>query len=704
MSSQIPDFRTLAFEAPVSAARRRRKPAPQAEGKGETLGDAPGFPPYRRGPYLTMYTTRPWTLRQYAGFGSVEESNAFYKQALAEGQRGLSVAFDLPTHLGYDSDHPRALGDVGQAGVAIDTLEDMQQLFADIPLDRVSVSMTMNGAALPILALFVAAAESRGLSRAALSGTLQNDILKEFMVRNTVVYPPAPSMRIVGDIMRYCARAMPKFHALSISGYHMHEAGATPELELAYTLADGLEYVRKGLEVGLAIDEFAPRLSFFWAIGMDFYLEVAKLRAARVMWAELMSAFAPRDPRSSMLRAHCQTSGFSLSAQDPFNNIIRTCIEAVAAVQGQTQSLHTNAFDEALALPSDFSARIARSTQHLLQHETYMTRVIDPWGGSFFMEALTDALRQRARVHLDEIEALGGMTRALATGLPKARIEEAALRTQAEFDSQERIKVGVNRYPMRQEIAFPLRSLDAQANRERQVQKLQAWRSQRDEEAVRKALDALRQAAEREGEALVEPCIEAARCGATLGEMSGTLEEVFGRHRPEAKVTSMGTYREQRASEVRFQGLLERVERFAQHEGRRPRILVAKLGLDGHDRGQKVVASSFADLGFDVDLGPLFQSAEEVAMQAIDNDVHVVGVNSLSAGHRVLVPRLCEALRAQGRSDIRVVVGGVVPPQEQELLRSAGVAAIFGSGTDILDAAATILDLLESSDEGSEGE
>ncbi|GBD44275.1 putative methylmalonyl-CoA mutase large subunit [bacterium HR40] len=653
----------------------------------------PGLPPYVRGPYPTMYVTQPWTIRQYAGFSTAEESNAFYRRALAAGQRGLSVAFDLATHRGYDSDHPRVAGDVGMAGVAIDSILDMRQLFDGIPLDRVSVSMTMNGAVLPIMALYIVAAEEQGVPPEKLSGTIQNDILKEFMVRNTYIFPPEPSMRIVGDIFAYCAKHMPKFNSISISGYHMQEAGATADLELAYTLANGIEYVRTGIRAGLDIDDFAPRLSFFFGIGMNYYMEIAKLRAARLLWYELLAPFRPRNPRSRILRTHCQTSGWSLAARDVFNNVIRTCVEALAATHGGTQSLHTNAFDEALALPSDFSARIARNTQLLIQHESGVCRTVDPWGGSFFLERLTHELAERARVHIREVEAMGGMLRAIEQGLPKLRIEEAAARTQARIDSGRQPIVGVNVFPLAEAEQVEVLRIDNSAVRARQIEKLERLRRERDHERVRRTLDALTRCAETGEGNLLAAGIEAARAGATVGEMTAALEKVFGRYLPENRVVR-GIYVKEAGSVTAIERVRQLVLAFEEAEGRRPRILVAKLGQDGHDRGQKVIASAFADLGFDVDIGPLFQTPQEVARQAIDNDVHIVGISSLAAAHRALVPELVRLLREQGREDMLVVVGGVVPPQDFEELRRVGVDAIFPPGTPITEAAIALLETL----------
>ncbi|MFH0916529.1 MAG: methylmalonyl-CoA mutase [bacterium] len=654
----------------------------------------PGIPPYVRGPRATMYAWRPWTIRQYAGFSSAEESNAFYRRNLAAGQMGLSVAFDLPTHRGYDSDHPRVVGDVGKAGVAIDSVEDMKILFDQIPLEKMSVSMTMNGAVLPVMAMYVVAAEEQGADLRALSGTLQNDILKEFMVRNTYIYPPEPSLRIVADIISFSAQHMPRFNPISISGYHMLEAGATSVQELAYTLADGIEYVRAAISVGLDVDEFAPRLSFFFGIGMNFFMEIAKLRAARLLWAELMQEyFQPKKRESLMLRTHCQTSGVSLTSQDPYNNIVRTTIEALAAVLGGTQSLHTNSFDEALALPTDFSARIARNTQLIFQEETGITRVVDPLGGSFYVESLTYDLAKEARVLMDEVEQLGGMTKAVASGLPKLRIEEAAARRQARVDRGEDIVVGVNKYPPSEETPVTLLDIDNTAVLEAQIRRLQQVRSQRDAGVCDAALKALAGAAASGEGNLLALSIEAARARATVGEISLALEEVFTRHRAAFKSIT-GVYGAAYEGDEAFMQIQEEVEAFAKREGRRPRILVVKLGQDGHDRGAHVIASAFADIGFDVDIGPLFQTPEEAAQQALENDVHVVGVSSLAAGHRALVPKMVEALRAGGGEGIVVVCGGIIPAHDHESLRGAGVSAFFGPGTNIPAAAKEILGLI----------
>ncbi len=662
-------------------------------GEMEHLDYAAGIPPYLRGPYSTMYVLQPWTIRQYAGFSTAEESNAFYRRNLAAGQKGLSVAFDLATHRGYDSDNERVAGDVGKAGVAIDTVEDMKILFDQIPLDEMSVSMTMNGAVLPIMAFYIVAAEEQGVALAQLNGTIQNDILKEFMVRNTYIYPPEPSMRIVGDIFRYCAENMPKFNCISISGYHMHEAGAPADLELAYTLADGLEYVRTGLKAGLDIDTFAPRLSFFWAIGMNHFMEIAKLRAARVLWARLIKQFNPKNPRSMALRTHSQTSGWSLTAQDVFNNMTRTCIEALAAALGHTQSLHTNALDEAIALPTDFSARIARNTQIYLQEETGITRVIDPWAGSYYVESLTHQLMHKAWEHIQEIESLGGMTKAIEAGFPKMRIEEAAARRQARIDSSREVIVGVNKYRRHQNERIDVLQVDNRAVREKQVRQIQEVRAKRDQQAVDAALQALTECA-RTGEGnLLELSVRAARARATLGEISAALEKVFGRYQATTQTIS-GVYSSESQGDPDFQKARQMADEFAALEGRRPRILVAKLGQDGHDRGAKVIASAFADLGFDVDIGPLFQTPKEAARMAAENDVHVLGVSTLAGAHQTLVPDLIEELRRLGRGDILVFVGGVVPPQDYDALYAAGVAGIFGPGSAIPPCAQQILTAL----------
>jgi methylmalonyl-CoA mutase len=655
----------------------------------------PGAPPFVRGPRATMYANRPWTIRQYAGYSTAEESNAFYRRNLAAGQKGLSVAFDLATHRGYDSDHPRVVGDVGKAGVAIDSVEDMKILFAGIPLDQMSVSMTMNGAVLPVLACFIVAGEEQGCPREKLTGTIQNDILKEFMVRNTYIYPPEPSMRIVADIIEYTAREMPRFNSISISGYHMQEAGATTTLELAFTLADGLEYVRAALSKGLDVDEFAGRLSFFWAIGMNFYLEIAKMRAARLLWWELMRQFRPRDPRSSMLRTHCQTSGASLTAQDPLNNVIRTTVEAMAAVFGGTQSLHTNAYDEALGLPTDTTARVARNTQLILAEETGIPHVIDPWGGSYFMESLTASVAAEARRIIAEVEELGGMTRALATGMPKLRIEECAARRQARIDRGEDAIVGVNKYQAPGEDELDILDVDNHAVRAAQIRRLERVRAARDGAALEAALGRLGEVAQSGQGNLLAAAVEAARARATVGEISDALERVFTRYRADVRSVS-GVYRGASDGDPDFDAAAAEVRAFAEAEGRQPRMLVVKLGQDGHDRGMKVIATAFADLGFDVDVGPLFQVPAEAARQAIENDVHAVGVSSQAAGHKTLVPQLVEELRRQGGEGIAVVVGGIVPARDHGFLRERGVAAIFGPGTPVPKAAREVLRVLRS--------
>jgi methylmalonyl-CoA mutase len=657
------------------------------------LDTYPGIAPYLRGPYPTMYVTQPWTIRQYAGFSTAKDSNAFYRRNLAMGQKGLSIAFDLPTHRGYDSDNERVVGDVGMAGVAIDSIYDMRQLFDGIPLDRMSVSMTMNGAVLPILALYVVAAEEQGVKPEQLSGTIQNDILKEFMVRNTYIYPPEPSMRIISDIFAFTSQRMPRFNSISISGYHIQEAGATADLELAYTLADGVEYIRAGRAAGLDIDAFAPRLSFFWAIGMNFFMEVAKLRAARLLWAKLVKPFEPQKDRSLSLRTHCQTSGWSLTAQDVFNNVIRTCIEAMAATQGHTQSLHTNALDEALALPTDFSARIARNTQLVLQQESGTTRVIDPWGGSAYVEKLTYDLARRAWGHIQEVEQAGGMAKAIDAGLPKLRIEEAAARTQARIDSGRQPVIGVNKYRPVDDERIDVLKVDNSAVRVEQAEKLRRLRAERDESATQAALDALTRGAGTPDQNLLALAIDAARAKATVGEISDALEKVYGRHAATIRTIS-GVYREEAGQVSVIDETRAATAEFERAQGRRPRILVAKIGQDGHDRGQKVIATAFADLGFDVDVGPLFQTPVEVARQAVEADVHIVGVNSLAAGHLTLVPALRDELAAQGRPDILIVVGGVIPPQDFDELRAAGASAIFPPGTVIAEAALDLLRVL----------
>jgi methylmalonyl-CoA mutase len=724
--SRLPDFSTIDFDAPAEGSS-----SPLADWKALVgaradqfwktpegievkpvytaadldpvthLETMPGVPPFLRGPYPTMYVRRPWTVRQYSGFSTAEQSNAFYRRNLAAGQKGLSIAFDLATHRGYDSDHPRVAGDVGMAGVAIDSIKDMRILFDGIPLDQMSVSMTMNGAVLPILALYVVAAEEQGVDPKQLTGTIQNDILKEFMVRNTYIYPPSPSMRIIADIFKYTAANMPRFNSISVSGYHMQEAGATQDLELGYTLADGLEYVRTGLAAGLGIDEFAPRISFFWAVGTNFFMEVAKLRAGRLLWAKLIEQFNPKTPKSLALRTHCQTSGWSLTAQDVYNNVARTCIEAMAATQGHTQSLHTNSLDEAIALPTDFSARIARNTQLYLQLESGTTNVIDPWGGSYYVERLTHELALAAWEHIKEVEELGGMTKAIEAGLPKLRIEEAAARTQARIDSGQQTIVGINKYPLEKEDPLEVLKVDNTAVREAQIARLRELRAERDEPALMPKLEALTKCAETGEGNLLELAIDAARHRATVGEISDALERVWGRY--QATIRSIeGVYRSEvgKNSEA-VDRVRARSDGFLSKHGRRPRILVAKMGQDGHDRGQKVIATAFADLGFDVDIGPLFQTPEESAKQAIENDVHIIGASSLAAGHLTLVPQLKQALKDLGREDILVVVGGVIPPEDYDALRDAGAVAIFGPGTVIADAAIELLEQLDAQLGGS---
>jgi methylmalonyl-CoA mutase len=706
--TSIPDFSRVAWQDAATSSPPANTTAPWLTPEGiavkpaygpddiaglDFLDTYPGIPPYLRGPYPTMYVTQPWTVRQYAGFSTAEDSNAFYRRNLAGGQKGLSIAFDLATHRGYDSDHERVSGDVGMAGVAIDSIYDMRTLFSGIPLDRMTVSMTMNGAVLPVLALYIVAAEEQGVPPEKLAGTIQNDILKEFMVRNTYIYPPAPSLKIISDIFAYTAAHMPKFNSISISGYHMQEAGATQDLELAYTLADGVEYVRAGLGAGLDIDRFAPRLSFFWAIGMNFFMEVAKLRAGRLLWAKLTKPFDPKDPRALSLRTHCQTSGWSLTAQDAFNNVVRTAIEAMAATQGHTQSLHTNALDEALALPTDFSARIARNTQLFLQQESGTTRMIDPWGGSFHVERLTHELAKKAWGHIQEVEELGGMAKAIEAGIPKLRIEEAAAKTQARIDSGAQSVIGVNKYRPEQDRPIDVLKVDNSAVRTLQIDKLERLRRERDPAAVDEALAALTRSAGSGNGNLLALAVDAARAKATVGEISSALETVFGRHRAEIKAIS-GVYRREAGMSDAVTRVLELVRTFEADEGRRPRILVAKIGQDGHDRGQKVIASAFADLGFDVDIGPLFATPAEAARQAVENDVHIVGVSSLAAGHLTLVPELRAELERQGRDDIMIVVGGVVPPQDYQALHDAGAAAIFPPGTVIADAAEALVHTL----------
>ncbi|SHO65207.1 heterodimeric methylmalonyl-CoA mutase large subunit precursor [Pseudoxanthobacter soli DSM 19599] len=707
--SRIPDFSTLALDpaalppAPEPGTARWETPegiavAPiyrAADRAGLGFVDSfPGLPPFVRGPYPTMYVNQPWTIRQYAGFSTAEDSNAFYRRNLAAGQKGLSVAFDLATHRGYDSDHPRVAGDVGMAGVAIDSIYDMRTLFSGIPLDRMSVSMTMNGAVLPVLALYIVAAEEQGVSADKLAGTIQNDILKEFMVRNTYIYPPAASMRIISDIFAFTSANMPKFNSISISGYHMQEAGATQDLELAYTLADGVEYIRAGLAAGLDIDAFAPRLSFFWAIGMNFFMEVAKLRAARLLWTDLVRPFGPKLEKSLALRTHSQTSGWSLTAQDVFNNVTRTCIEAMAATQGHTQSLHTNALDEALALPTDFSARIARNTQIVLQQESGTTRIIDPWGGSYYVERLTADLAERARAHIAEVEALGGMAKAIERGIPKLRIEEAAARTQARIDSGAQSVIGVNRYRLEHEAPLDVLKVDNSAVRAAQIEKLRRLKAERDPSAVEAALAALSASAAGGSGNLLALAVDAARAKATVGEISAALERVWNRHTATIRSIS-GIYSSAIGGDnAAVERTRQLVAEFERDEGRKPRILVAKMGQDGHDRGQKVVASAFSDLGFDVVIGPLFATPEETADLAVAEKVHIVGVSSLAAGHLTLVPALKAALEARGRGDIMIVVGGVIPPQDFEALREAGASAIYPPGTVIPEAAASLIDEL----------
>ncbi len=695
--STVPNFADIDLGAPWTTPEgidvNALYTAADTEGL-DFLSTYPGLAPFLHGPYPTMYVNQPWTVRQYAGFSTAEDSNAFYRRNLAAGQKGLSIAFDLATHRGYDSDHPRVRGDVGMAGVAIDSILDMRQLFDGIPLDQMSVSMTMNGAVLPVLALYVVAAEEQGVKPAQLAGTIQNDVLKEFMVRNTYIYPPTPSMRIISDIFSYTSTEMPKFNSISISGYHMQEAGATADLELGYTLADGVEYIRAGLGAGLTIDAFAPRLSFFWAIGMNFFMEVAKMRAARLLWAKLVKEFSPTSDKSLSLRTHSQTSGWSLTAQDVYNNVVRTCVEAMAATQGHTQSLHTNALDEALALPTDSSARIARNTQLFLQQESGTCRVIDPWAGSYYVERLTHDLAARAYSHIQEVEQAGGMTEAINAGIPKLRIEEAAAKTQARIDSGRQPVIGVNMFRPDTPDAIDVLKVDNTSVRTQQIAKLERLRAERDPQACADALERLTWGAANNAN-LLELSIEAARARATVGEISDALEKVFGRHHATIR-TIAGVYRNEVGESPNVETARQRVDAFAEAQGRRPRILVAKMGQDGHDRGQKVIATAFADLGFDVDVGPLFQTPEEVARQAVEADVHVVGVSSLAAGHLTLVPALREALAAEGRPDILIVVGGVIPPGDFDALREAGAAAIFPPGTVIADSAIELLDQLQS--------
>lgn len=710
MMTKIPNFADIAF-APISPAAPAGRAEPwltpegilvnpaysEADVKGiDFLNTWPGAAPFLRGPYPTMYVNQPWTIRQYAGFSTAEDSNAFYRRNLAAGQKGLSVAFDLATHRGYDSDHPRVAGDVGMAGVAIDSIYDMRTLFAGIPLDQMSVSMTMNGAVLPILALYVAAAEEQGVPPEKLTGTIQNDILKEFMVRNTYIYPPAPSMRIISDIFAYTSQRMPKYNSISISGYHMQEAGATQDLELAYTLADGVEYLRAGMAAGIDVDKFAPRLSFFWAIGMNFFMEVAKMRAARLLWAKLLTQFNPKDPKSLSLRTHSQTSGWSLTAQDVFNNVMRTTVEAMAATQGHTQSLHTNALDEALALPTDFSARIARNTQLFIQQETGTTRIIDPWGGSYYVERLTHDLAVKAWGHIQEVEALGGMAKAIEAGVPKLRIEEASAKTQARIDAGRQAVIGVNKYKPESETPIDVLKVDNSNVRRLQIDKLKRLRGERNQADVDAAINALTRSAQDGNGNLLALAIDAARAKATVGEISDAMEKVFGRHRAEIKSIT-GVYKREASSMndnvAKVQAL---IDAFEDAEGRRPRILVAKIGQDGHDRGQKVIASAFADVGFDVDIGPLFATADEAARQAVENDVHILGLSSLAAAHLTAVPELKEALKKQGREDIMIIIGGVVPPQDYEELYKAGAEAIFPPGTVISEAAEELIHKLNA--------
>ncbi|UGV27392.1 methylmalonyl-CoA mutase [Rhodopseudomonas boonkerdii] len=708
--SKIPNFADIAF-APISPAAPKGSAEPwltpegilvnpaysEADVKGiDFLNTWPGAAPFLRGPYPTMYVNQPWTIRQYAGFSTAEDSNAFYRRNLAAGQKGLSVAFDLATHRGYDSDHPRVAGDVGMAGVAIDSIYDMRTLFAGIPLDQMSVSMTMNGAVLPILALYVAAAEEQGVPPEKLTGTIQNDILKEFMVRNTYIYPPAPSMRIISDIFAYTSQRMPKYNSISISGYHMQEAGATQDLELAYTLADGVEYLRAGMAAGIDVDKFAPRLSFFWAIGMNFFMEVAKMRAARLLWAKLLTQFNPKDPKSLSLRTHSQTSGWSLTAQDVFNNVMRTTVEAMAATQGHTQSLHTNALDEALALPTDFSARIARNTQLFIQQETGTTRIIDPWGGSYYVERLTHDLAVKAWGHIQEVEALGGMAKAIEAGVPKLRIEEASAKTQARIDAGRQAVIGVNKYKPESETPIDVLKVDNSNVRRLQIDKLKRLRGERNQADVDAAIHALTRSAQDGTGNLLALAIDAARAKATVGEISDAMEKVFGRHRAEIKSITGVYKREASSMSNKVAEVQALIDAFEDAEGRRPRILVAKIGQDGHDRGQKVIASAFADIGFDVDIGPLFATADEAARQAVENDVHILGLSSLAAAHLTAVPELKAALKKQGREDIMIIIGGVVPPQDYDELYKAGAEAIYPPGTVISEAAEELIHKLNA--------
>ena len=720
--SKIPDFTKIKFDIPSSSTDEKtwHKKAEQESGakldnifwatheqinvkplyssddikNAKHIGYASGIPPFLRGPYPGMYVTRPWTIRQYAGFSTAEQSNAFYRRNLAAGQRGLSIAFDLATHRGYDSDHPRVVGDVGKAGVAVDSILDMNILFDGIPLDKMSVSMTMNGAVLPIMAFYIVAAEEQGVKPEQLTGTIQNDILKEYMVRNTYIYPPEHSMRIIADIFKFTSEFMPKFNSISISGYHMQEAGATADLEMAYTIADGLEYVRTGLQAGIKIDDFAPRLSFFWGIGMNYFMEIAKLRAARMLWAKLIRQFNPQDPKSMALRAHSQTSGWSLTEQDPFNNVARTCIEAMAAVLGHTQSLHTNSLDEAIALPTDFSARIARNTQLYLQHETGICNVIDPWGGSYYVEYLTDALIKLGWKHIQEVESLGGMAKAIDTGLPKMRIEEAAARRQARIDSGKEIIVGVNKYRLEHEEPIETLDVDNTQVRDNQIKRLEKLRAERDELKVQEALNALAKCAKTGRGNLLDLSIKAARARASLGEISSAMEKTFGRHRAVIRSIS-GVYGAEFGDKELVAKVRQQTDDFEREFGRRPRIMIAKIGQDGHDRGAKVIATAFADLGFDVDIGPLFETPDETARHAVENDVHIVGMSSLAGGHKTLLPQLVDDLKKLGRDDIMVVIGGVIPPNDYDYLYSQGAAAIFGPGTVIPTAAMKIIEKLK---------
>jgi methylmalonyl-CoA mutase len=700
------DLRHIKLENPESVTPTAVERFMTAEGIGlkpiytkedtenlEHLDFGAGFAPNLRGPYATMYVRRPWTIRQYAGFSTAEESNAFYRRNLASGQKGLSIAFDLPTHRGYDSDHERVVGDVGKAGVAIDSVEDMKVLFDQIPLDEMSVSMTMNGAVLPIMAFYIVAAEEQGVKSEQLSGTIQNDILKEFMVRNTYIYPPTPSMKIIADIFEFTSKKMPKFNSISISGYHMQEAGATADIELAYTLADGLEYIRTGLATGMKIDEFAPRLSFFWAIGMNHFMEIAKMRAGRMIWAKLVKQFNPKDDKSLALRTHCQTSGWSLTEQDPFNNVARTCIEAAAAAFGGTQSLHTNALDEAIALPTDFSARIARNTQIFLQEETKITKTVDPWAGSYYVESLTNEIANNAWKLIEEVEELGGMTKAIEAGIPKLRIEEAAARKQARIDSSQDIIVGVNKYRLEKEDPLHILDVDNQMVRKQQLEQLHKIKAERNTEDVQQSLKQLTHCAQTGEGNLLEIAVDAARNRATLGEISDALESVFGRYKAQIKSFS-GVYSKEIKEDESFEKAKQLADAFAKKEGRRPRIMIAKMGQDGHDRGAKVVATGYADVGFDVDIGPLFQTPAEAAKQAVENDVHILGVSSLAAGHKTLVPQVIEELKNYGRQDIMVIVGGVIPAQDYQYLFDAGAVAVFGPGTKISEAAIKILEIL----------